>query len=94
MHNLIEIENVSLSFKTSGQDFYLFENLNLTLATSLKKIALVGADGSGKSSFLKLLVGLLKPQQGKVKVQSPKISYMSQSLGLNEELAVTNKKTF
>ena len=94
MHNLIEIENVSLSFKTSGQDFYLFENLNLTLATSLKKIALVGADGSGKSSFLKLLVGLLKPQQGKVKVQSPKISYMSQSLGLNEELSVKENLDF
>ncbi len=91
---LIEIENVSLSFKTSGQDFGLFENLNLTLDSSLKKIALVGADGSGKSSFLKLLVGLLKPQSGVVRVKSLKISYMSQSLGLNEDLSVRENLAF
>ena len=92
--NLIEIENVSLSFKTSGQDFGLFENLHLTLDSSLKKIALVGADGSGKSSFLKLLVGLLKPQSGVVRVKSLKISYMSQSLGLNENLSVRENLAF
>lgn len=41
--------------------------LRLDLAMSEKRLALIGANGSGKSSFLRLCNGLLLPQEGAVR---------------------------
>jgi biotin transport system ATP-binding protein len=46
--------------------FSVFDRLSLTLAE--RRIALVGLNGSGKSSFLRLLNGLLVPDAGAVEV--------------------------
>jgi len=61
--------------------------------------ALVGPDGAGKTTFLRLVAGLLKPDQGTLIVlgidvtQDPqavqdRISYMPQRFGLYEDLTV------
>lgn len=59
---MIEISNVSLAY---GQRTVL-RDISLTL--SERRIAIVGANGSGKSSFARLLNGLLLPTEGTVKV--------------------------
>jgi zinc transport system ATP-binding protein len=41
-------------------------------------ISVVGSNGSGKSTFVKLILGLLKPQGGAVKVAARRIGYISQ----------------
>lgn len=46
--------------------FSVFDRLSLTLGE--RRIALVGLNGSGKSSFLRLLNGLLLPNDGTVEV--------------------------
>lgn len=59
---MIKIENVSVSF---GQKQVLSE---LDLSLDQQKIAIIGSNGSGKSTFSRLLNGLLLPTTGRVVV--------------------------
>lgn len=59
----IEFRNVS--FRYSGQAKNIMENMNVTIHSG-EKIAIVGANGAGKSTFIKLLLGLYKPTEGKI----------------------------
>ena len=49
---MIDIKNLSVQFTGS----YLFENVNLKILPN-DRIALVGSNGTGKSTFLKILAG-------------------------------------
>jgi manganese/zinc/iron transport system ATP- binding protein len=60
---VIEVHNLSVSY---GKKPALW-NLDFTLPKG-KKIGVIGPNGSGKTTFLKTLMGLLKPDFGYVKV--------------------------
>ena len=63
---IIQFENVEVAYRTMNNDKkHLYEGLNLTIAKG-EKIALVGSNGAGKSSMMKLMIGLRKPDSGKV----------------------------
>ncbi|MFH1196035.1 MAG: ABC-F family ATP-binding cassette domain-containing protein [bacterium] len=73
---MIDLQNLSIQF--SGDN--LFENVNLRINNG-DKIALVGSNGSGKSTFLKLLIGIEKPETGNIsKQRGIKIGYLPQEL--------------
>ncbi|MCX7797296.1 MAG: ATP-binding cassette domain-containing protein [Melioribacter sp.] len=73
---MIEIKNLSIQF--TGEN--LFENVNLRIDKH-DKIALVGANGKGKSTFLKLIYGIEKPETGEIKKQKGiRIGYLPQEL--------------
>ena len=56
----------------------LFEKASLQVNRG-DRIGLVGPNGAGKSTLLKLMAGLLKPQQGEVRLgHNAKIGYFSQ----------------
>lgn len=59
---MIEIKNVHYNIDNQ----YILENINLTLGE--KKIGIIGANGSGKSTFAKLLNGIELPTTGAVTV--------------------------
>lgn len=59
----IEFKNVS--FKYPGSDRYVLENVNCVIRKG-EKIGIVGLNGTGKSTFLKLLLGLFNPSEGEV----------------------------
>ena len=59
---MIEIQNVSLNL----DDNPILHEVTLTLTE--KRIAIVGSNGSGKSSFARLLNGLRTPSEGRVLV--------------------------
>lgn len=59
---MIEIENVSHRFG----DRVVLDGLDLRLAE--RRVAIIGANGSGKSTFARLLNGLLVPERGRVRV--------------------------
>lgn len=61
----IEFRNVSFRYGTS--DTYALENINLKL-DSADRIAIVGENGSGKSTFIKLLMRLYDPTEGTILV--------------------------
>lgn len=60
---LIEIDN--LSFTYSGAVQPVFQDLNFLLLPG-KHLGLVGPNGSGKTTLLHLIMGLLRPQAGRI----------------------------
>jgi len=61
---MIGLSNISLQF--GGK--YLFKDVNLRI-NSADRISLVGSNGSGKTSLLKILIGELESETGKVHKQ-------------------------
>ena len=53
----------NVSFKYPKSDNYVLCNLNLTISSG-EKLAVVGINGAGKSTMIKLLLGLYEPTQG------------------------------
>lgn len=62
-NSYIEFHNVS--FQYPGSDIFAIKNLNLKLSCT-KKLCIVGENGSGKSTFIKLLLRLYEPTSGEI----------------------------
>jgi len=82
---IMSFANVSYAVKNSDSNFKneaqktLFSDFSLKILRS-ERIGIVGRNGSGKSSFLKLMLGEILPQRGKIKLaRDIKISYFDQS---------------
>lgn len=58
----IELKNLNFSYE---EDKQLFKNINLKIHKG-DKVGIVGSSGSGKSTFIDLLMGLLKPVSGQL----------------------------
>lgn len=59
----IEFKNVSFKYPTS--DDWVLQNVNLKFNLG-QKLAIVGKNGSGKSTFIKLLIRLYDPNDGEI----------------------------
>src|SRR6056297_1733602 len=74
------------------QEENLFEDLNLQITTR-DKIALIGANGSGKTTFFKLITGELEPLSGSVyRNEHIKYSFIRQNIAsfFNKEVLLDN----
>ena len=60
-----EIEFRNVSFKYPGQKNYALRNVSMTFQTG-QRLAVVGMNGSGKTTFIKLLCRLYDPTEGKI----------------------------
>jgi ATP-binding cassette subfamily F protein 3 len=73
---MIKIKDLSISF--AGH--LVFEDVNFTLNRG-EKIGFIGRNGSGKSTFLKLLLGQLEPDSGVVEIaRGYKIGHLDQHI--------------
>ncbi|MDP8234728.1 MAG: ABC transporter ATP-binding protein [Candidatus Saelkia tenebricola] len=59
---VIKLENIDFSYP-EGID--VFKDLNFSISKG-EKIGIMGANGSGKTTLFYLIMGLLKPNQGKI----------------------------
>jgi zinc transport system ATP-binding protein len=63
MQPIIEIKNLNFTYERQR----VLEDINMTIEQG-SFVGLVGPNGSGKTTLLKCLLGLLKPQQGEIKL--------------------------
>ncbi|WP_018130957.1 ABC-F family ATP-binding cassette domain-containing protein [Effusibacillus pohliae] len=73
-HDVLTVEGLSLSYG----DKRLFRNLNLHI-TRGERVALIGPNGIGKSSLIKAIAGVLKPEAGSIRLgANVKLGYYTQ----------------
>ena len=60
-----EIEFKNVSFKYPGTDVYALKNVSIKLNIG-ERLAIVGMNGSGKTTFIKLLCRLCDPNEGEI----------------------------
>ncbi len=61
----IHLENIS--YKYPGSQIFVLNNFTLEIIKG-QKIAIIGPTGTGKSTIVNLIMGLLDPTQGKIKI--------------------------
>ena len=93
---LVEFENVACEFPSpatgldpkSKTNRRLFEGLDFVL-TAGAKVGLVGPNGSGKTTFLRLLRGDIEPAEGGIRrAEALRIVYFSQTREVDESLTL------
>jgi ABC-2 type transport system ATP-binding protein len=98
-----EIKGVTKNFTTPTGLLTAIADLSTTILDA-QITALIGPDGAGKTTFMRLMAGLLLPSQGAIRVLGQntahhltelrqQIGYMPQSFGLYEELTVQENLT-
>src|SRR5699024_2730518 len=81
----LSLTNISFSYPDSVKK--QLDNISLTIPQG-KKVALLGRSGMGKSTLLKLIAGVLQPDEGSIKVNDYNIS----ASGLGSVVSVLNQK--
>ncbi|WP_025762720.1 ABC-F family ATP-binding cassette domain-containing protein [Dyadobacter tibetensis] len=82
--NYLSAENISKSFA----DKWLFKNINFGISKG-DKVALIGTNGTGKTTFLNILTGKLPASEGSVSVRKNiRVGYLDQSPAFDEGMAV------
>ena len=92
MSNLVEMRGV---VKGYGQNKVIFNGLNLDIPAG-KIMGLLGPNGSGKTTMIKLLTGLLSKEAGEIRINGHEIgpeskaevAYLSERIYFNEYMKV------
>ena len=66
---LLHFHNVTKSFTGIENDKLIIKNLNFKLMKN-EKVGLIGKNGVGKSTFLMLASGIIKPNEGSIKIRN------------------------
>lgn len=81
---MISVQNLSVEFSAKS----LFDNINYVI-NKRDRIALVGKNGAGKSTMLKIIAGLQSPTSGQVSVPTDTtIGYLPQQMKLTDTATV------
>lgn len=89
---MISINNLTVEFSAKS----LFDNISYVI-NKRDRIALVGKNGAGKSTMLKIIAGLQSPTAGTVAIpQDTTVGYLPQQMKLADETTVIEevRKTF
>jgi ATP-binding cassette subfamily B protein len=68
----------AIGFRYAEAGAAVFEDLTLDIAPG-QTVALVGPSGGGKSSFVKLLLGLYRPQQGRILIDGQDVAHCTRA---------------
>ena len=69
----LELRNVSKSFGSGNDKIKVLNNINLTIEEG-DFIAIVGFTGSGKTTLISLIAGLIEPDEGEILLNGKKIT--------------------
>merc|ERR1719155_450477 len=74
--HILKMNDVTFKYPTHEKN--TVENISLTVCMA-SRVAVVGANGAGKSTAIKLLIGELKPEQGSIwRHQNMRLAYVAQ----------------
>jgi ABC-type lipoprotein export system ATPase subunit len=76
---LLEIADLKRSFRAPDGSMHRVIDVPEFSLEEKKQVALRGESGSGKTTFLNLIAGILKPDSGKIKLTGKEISVLSES---------------
>lgn len=96
--DILKLAAVSKLFKGNEQEIRALDNISLQIQTG-KVTGLIGPDGAGKTTLMRLVSGLLLPDKGSIEVMDidvvsnplevqSQLGYMPQRFGLYEDLTV------
>lgn len=82
---LVTAKELSKNFK--DEESPALDSLDFSIENA-KITGLVGPDGAGKTTLIRIIAGLLKSSGGTLRIGTDSIGYMPQQFGLYEELSV------
>jgi len=92
----IKIENVSFSYPGSKN---ILRNINIEIKAG-STIGIIGETGSGKSTFVDIILGLLKPTDGKILIDDIELndknlkSWFKQTSSLSQKIFISDTNIF
>jgi len=86
MNKILELKDICFAYDKTN----VIENINLDILEN-DFLAIIGPNGGGKSTLLKIILKLLKPKTGKVlkHIKSEMIGYVPQNTNLNIDFPIT-----
>jgi len=88
---ILHTSNLCIGYKTKSESTTIAKNLNLNLQQG-KLVALIGANGIGKSTLLRTITGIQKPLLGKVVLNEKDIHQLDPlTLAQNLSVVLTEK---
>ena len=79
---LLELQNISYSYP--GSKSSLLQEINFSINT--EQIGLIGANGSGKTTLFQIIMGLLKPDTGKILLHGKELNNENDFLSLRRDI--------
>lgn len=86
LKDIIKIRNLNFSYDRQT----VLEDINLDYSSN-EFLAIIGPNGGGKSTLLKLILGLLKPQSGEIKLFGKEPSEVSKFIGYVPQNFLSNQ---
>ncbi len=87
LNTIIELQNVSFSYTNE----LVLKDITLSIHKG-DYLGIVGPNGGGKSTFLKIILGLLKPNTGTVKLNTQNIGYVPQKTNFDFNFPITARE--
>lgn len=85
MDPLLEVKNLSVQFEKNKQ---VLKDVSFSIHKG-EIISLIGLNGTGKTTLLKSIVGLVHPSKGAIAKGSTKVAYIPQKSDLNTSFPLT-----
>ncbi|ERI95645.1 ABC transporter, ATP-binding protein [Clostridiales bacterium oral taxon 876 str. F0540] len=84
---MLKVNNLCFSYNPSSP--FILDNINLHIEDG-SYVSILGENGSAKSTFVKLILGFLKPNSGSIAIDTNKIGYVPQRMeSYNSQFPIT-----
>jgi len=84
---MIDIKNLCFTYTNSKP--YILDDVNLKIEKG-NYVSILGENGSAKSTLIKLILNLLKPNSGQISISTSKMAYVAQKVeNFNAQFPIT-----
>lgn len=78
------LESISIRKKSYHKDFFALQNISFTVNKG-EAVGIIGTNGSGKSTMLKIITGVLSPTSGSVETKGTVCALLELGAGFNQD---------